>query len=148
MSESVLFEVDGKEYCNEEAALSILLRDEVLFCNERDVVFRGEPSGCTTVLYVNCNDVFAWACADAEDLPNDEIGNLYKMHIADPKWGSIKWCCHRRNEQPQKPVADDMKLDGSWDESMDDLKENAYDNAHRCIGDAQANKSVDTDSED
>lgn len=138
MEESkAFFDIGGKEYCNESFCLSRLLADEVLFCNERDYleiefisdekgVIKGsrpgkEVGGSTTLLYVNCNDIFAWGCADAEDLPTSEIGNLYKMHIADPSWGSAKWCCIRRNTKPQDPVIKYMKEAGVWDEKMEAL---------------------------
>ena len=125
--ENVFYEIDGKEYCDEELALSILLREGVLFCNERKVVFEGEPEETTTVLYVNANDVFAWACADAEPLPNDEIGNLYKLHKAKEGWGVTKWLCKQRNQKPQKPIEKDMKKAGAWDEIMKALPDNTQD---------------------
>jgi hypothetical protein len=78
-------------------------------------------------VYVNCNDVFAWGCADAEDLPHDEIENLYRLWRADPHWGSAKWCAIRRKQQPQKPVIDAMKAAGSWDDIMENLGPNTMD---------------------
>ena len=112
-------------------ALAQLLKDRVLFPNERQTAFQGElEEGTTTVLYVNCSDIFVWGCADAENLPNNEIKNLYNFHI-DPNnkgWGSDKWCCIRRNEQPQRPVIDRMKAEGAWDDVMESLPLNNYDN--------------------
>lgn len=142
MDEEVFFTVDGKEYCDEELALSYLLKDGTLFCNQRSfleieliadkdgVVTGSKPSdkigGSTTILFVNCNDLFSWGTADSEDLPNDEIGTLYRMHVADPKWGTAKWCCFRRNMKPQKPAIVKMKEDGSWDEKMEVLPANEF----------------------
>jgi hypothetical protein len=57
-------------------------------------------------------------------LPLDEVGNLYKMHMADKKWGSTRWACIRRKQKPQRPVADAMKSDGSWDSVMEALPDN------------------------
>lgn len=125
----ILTQTDKEEYFDEEQALSVLLKDGVLFCNERNYYYEGEKCGTTIVLFVNCNDCFAWACADAEDLPNGEIKNLYEYHLKDPKWGSTKWCCIRRNEKPLAKVINLMKKDGSWDEVMEKLPENAYDKA-------------------
>lgn len=122
--------IDGEEECNEERALAELLLDDVLFSNGRKYVEdsfgeenRIEPE--TTVLFVNCNDIFMWGCADAECLPHDEIGNLYKMWEKDKTWGAAKWCCKRRNLQPQEPVIESMKKSGSWDSDMENLPKNS-----------------------
>lgn len=114
---------DGKEYCNKERALGFLLLDDVLFSNEREVMWEGkkDEEGPTTVLYVVCNDLFGWACADAERLPEEEIGNLFKMWKADKKWGPSIWCMKRRNAKPQKPVEDLMKQEGVWTSDLDNL---------------------------
>lgn len=129
--ESMFVTVDGEEYCDNERALACLLHDGVCFTNERPYFhpFKQSPDrsaadGNTVVIYVNCNDVFMWACADAEDLPQSEIGNLYRMWEADKKWGPIKWCCQQRDLQPQKPMADAMKAEGSWDDEMERLRPN------------------------
>lgn len=127
METEVFFKVDGEEYCNNELALSILLQNNVLFANSREYSQNGKWEGHTVVLFVICNDIFAWGGADAQDLPLSEVGLLYKMWDKDNKWGSAKWCCIRRNEKPQKPVVDAMKKDGSWCEIMEGLAENHYD---------------------
>lgn len=127
----------GVEHVVEEVALAQLLQDDVLFCNERETVeneykvvdgklynddskpiHRGES---TTILFVLCNDLFYWASADAERLPNSEIGRLYKMHMADKKHGSSKWCCLRRGLRPQVPIVEMMKADGAWDVALEML---------------------------
>jgi len=119
----------GSIHCDKEKILSILLKDEVLFCNARDFLdVDGKTNGGhTTVLFVNSNDVFAWACSDAEDLPNEEIGNLYKMHKADPKWGSTIWCILRRKQKPQKPMEDLLRKEGVWTDALDNLNKNTQD---------------------
>ena len=110
-------------------ALSILLKEDILFCNERRYAEYNNDKllGSTIVLFVLCNDIFAWGSADSEDLPLNEIQNLYRMWEKDEKWGSAKWCCLRRKEKPQYPVAEAMKKDGSWDDEMEKLPENYYD---------------------
>lgn len=134
------FIIDEIEYCNEEQCLARLLKDEVLFCNQREyldidfitdekgVVKGSKPSmeiaGRTTILFVNCNDLFAWGCADSEDLLNEEIGPLYKMHMSDPEYGASKWCCIKRNMKPQKPIVDRWKKAGRWDDQMEALQDN------------------------
>lgn len=76
---------------------------------------------------VNCNDIFAWACADAEELPYEEIENVYRLWRADPNWGAAKWCAIRRKQKPQGPVIDAMKKAGSWDDIMENLGPNTMD---------------------
>jgi hypothetical protein len=110
------------DYFDDEKALSELLADGVLFCN----------SGArTTVLYVNCNDVFAWGCADAEDFLTDEIRPLYRMWVANRIWGPVRWVCLKRNQKPQAPVERDMRAAGQWDDAMETLRENVYDRKRR-----------------
>ncbi len=87
----------------------------------------GKSDGHTIVLFVLCNDIFAWGCADAEDLSLDEVEGVYKMWIKDKIWGPTKWSCLKRKEKPQDPVQKHMKRDGSWDEAMEALPENHYD---------------------
>lgn len=112
---------DGTECVHEELALHLLLRDEVLFANERDYYYNGERAGSTIVFFVRCNDLFYWACGDSEDLPFTEIGALFKRHRDDPRWGVSKWCCVRRQMQPQAPIRRKMKEAGVWDEEMESL---------------------------
>ena len=78
-------------------------------------------------LAVNCNDIFAWGCADAEDLERKDLENLWKEYLADPKTGYIKWSSKKRNEKPQKPVIDWMKREGTWTNDLDNLPDNNYD---------------------
>lgn len=114
---------EKEEFCDEGLALAVLLAEEVCFINERDTIFEGIPeNNSTTVVYVCCNDVFYWATADGERLPNDEIGKLYRMHRADAKHGATKWCCLRRKLRPQVPLVEMMKEDGSWDADLEALE--------------------------
>lgn len=127
MSDDVFYEYDGVEYCDEELALAALLRDGVLFANERDTVFGGQPAGSTVVLYVNCSDTFGYACADAETLPYAEIGNLYRMHRdggGAAGFGEVRWCCLRRGERPLPEVERQMRDAGAWDEALESLPPN------------------------
>lgn len=132
------------DFCNKEIALAKLLIDDVVFVNTRvyvDIDYDQETKKwgydyerykdenydekqyTTTVLFVNCNDVFAWGCADSEPITDEEIPNLYRFHAADNKWGSLKWVCQKRNLQPQMPIIRDMKLEGVWDDMMENLPE-------------------------
>lgn len=76
----------------ESAALAHLLINEVVFLNshwwEKECP---EHIQKAISVAVNCNDIFAWACADAEALPYEQIETLYRMWKADPAWGPAKW---------------------------------------------------------
>lgn len=118
---SVFFTVDGKEYCDEEKALSKLLAADVLFCNDREFTYNNKVEGRTIVLFVNCNDLFWWACADAENLEMSEIPVLYKLWKADPDYGVWKWCCLKRKMRPQAPAEKMMREAGAWDDALEAL---------------------------
>lgn len=118
--DEVIFEINGIEECDDELALAFLLKNEVLFCNNAK-----DPE--TICLYVNCSDVFAWACSDAECITTDEILSLYKAVKENPIWGSTIWVCLKRNEQPQKPIVINMKNDGCWTDELEALPENKVD---------------------
>ena len=75
-----------------------------------------------------------WGCSDAENFMNSDIGPLLKMHQADKRWGALKWCMIHRNMQPQAPVAQDMKTNGAWDETMDALPLNSWENPRKKEG--------------
>ena len=127
-----------KRHFNEEGAISILLNEGILFCNDSKLVgykfvkddsekgfhtVDGEIEDYNVVLYVNCNDLFYWGTADAEGLKTTELKELYDMWYHDNHWGSSKWCCKKRNLQPQVPVKEDMIKQGVWEEWMDKLPE-------------------------
>ena len=120
-----IYLIDSKECYNDEGMLITLLKDDVLFCNSRKFIdLDGSVQPETLILFVNCNDVFAWGCADAECITLSELSDLYKLHKSDAKWGSTKWVCKKRNLQPQRPIIKDMKEDGAWTSDMDLLEKN------------------------
>jgi hypothetical protein len=96
-------------------ALAHLLINEVLILNthwwEKDWP---EAARKVTAMAVNCSDVFAWGCADAETLYHDDIEPLYRLWQKEPVWGPAVWCMIRRKELPQPPVAEPMRAAG-WD---------------------------------
>ena len=87
-----------------ETALAHLLMNRVVFLNthhlEKDWPVKAQQS---LVLYVNCNDTFAWGCSDAEDVSFNELESLYKMW-KDYPLGADLWCMIKRREMPQKEV--------------------------------------------
>ena len=78
-------------------------------------------------VFVVCNDMFAWGCADGEDLPFDEIENLYRMWRKDPQWGPAIWCMIKRKEMPQKPLEKMIRKAGIWDLDSLGLDKNVTD---------------------
>jgi hypothetical protein len=106
----------------EEYAIVELMEEDILFCNSRRFLdLDGKPEEDTIVLFVNCNDLFMWGCADAECIDLDGLKELYDMRLIDPEWAVEKWCCYKRNMQPQQPVIDGMKEAGVWDSKMEAL---------------------------
>lgn len=120
-NERVQAHADVEMVFEEEAALAHLLMNEVVFLNSHWWKEEWpEEARKRTSLNVNCNDVFAWGCADAESMLHDDIENLYRMWLKDPAWGSAVWCMIRRNQMPQKPVEKRIRDAGIWD--LDALK--------------------------
>lgn len=110
---------DVRDFSYEKAA-EILLRKEVVF------VGMGQEGYARTRLIVGCNDVFAWATADGEEIPAYSLEELYNLYEKDGFWGIVRWCAIRRNMKPQKPVITKMKTAGKWDEIMESLPENKW----------------------
>lgn len=76
-----------------------------------------------------CSDMFAWGCADAERITDEDLSSVYELWKTDPEWGLDKWVLRKRNEQPQAPVKRLMIDAGVWDQSLEALPENLYDKA-------------------
>jgi len=110
-------------------ALSILLKEEVVWVNN----ILDKDDKLIPWLLVNTNDVFAWACGDAETLEYDEIEPLIKLFLDNPHWGSTKWACIFNNMQPQGPIIRDMKKDRYWDAELEALPINVYDGNTICF---------------
>lgn len=59
---------------------------------------------------VNCNDLFYWACSDAESITIDNIDILEQSYVDSANtdkhgecWGSLLFCCRVRKMRPQTP---------------------------------------------
>lgn len=99
-----------------EMALAHMLMNDVVFLNDHWWEKEWpEDARKRTSINVNCNDVFAWGCADAESMLHDDIEQLYRMWRKDPTWGAAVWCMIRRNQMPQKPVEERIRSAGVWD---------------------------------
>ena len=96
--------------------LAHLIINNVIFCNNGWwYVKEGIPWKEDAIsLHVNCNDIFAWGCADSEDITATEIHELYRMWKKDPNWGVAAWCIKKRKMMPQKPVEDLMNKTGLY----------------------------------
>lgn len=74
---------------NEIGAMMVpLLIKEVIFFNTpwtRTDLSKEDKKYLHKIL-VNCNDVFIWGCADAEEISMNEIPELYDMWLKDPSW--------------------------------------------------------------
>ena len=106
-----------QEYDTQAHTLSVLMLNGVVFTNgywwkkrEGWTKEDAELTGC----FVNLNDVFAWAACDAEDLPHDEVDELFRHWLRDPAWGPAVWAMKRRKMLPQKPVMERIKEAGVW----------------------------------
>lgn len=95
--------------------------------------------GEAIVVQVITSDVFAWGyCASDNISSSDSIGteknelyDLLRLHLEDKRWGSTKWICFKCNKQPQYPIIRDMKKEGAWDEKMEALPENPWNEPYK-----------------
>lgn len=139
---------EDEEKFEEEKAIAHLLVNEVIgmntFWHMKDWP---EAAQKATYFYVNCNDVFAWGCSDAENLDLDDLEELYRMWLKDPSRGADVWCIINRKQLPQRPVLERIKNGGIWD--MDALKEehglrpNYYDGVSRILAEHKYNEYSD-----
>lgn len=53
--------------------------------------------------------------SDSEGMGFDDIEQVYRYFVKDPKWGIAVWCMIRRKQMPQKPVEMAIRVDGVWD---------------------------------
>ena len=131
-----------EDFADENLALAYLLVHDVVFLNNMDVNASferhmarkykhdyGKPQW-TTCVFVNCNDTFDYAVADAESVecgdhdPDSELIQLYKYCKESPNLGYAKFCALKRNRRPIKPIVKMMKDEGIWDEELEKLKNN------------------------
>jgi hypothetical protein len=110
----------AEEVFDDELAVAYLLMHGVLFVNsawwEKEWP---EKARSIVHLFCNCNDVFAWGCSDAEPVEMDDIRAIYEHYRKDRCWGTAVWACKKRNQMPQKPVAEAIRKQGVW--HLDDL---------------------------
>lgn len=109
------YELD-EQYVEEEEMLAFLiLQGDVFINNGWWYKEEGKPwIEDSVTLHVNCNDIFAWGCADSEDLKYSEIRELYEMVKKDKNLGAAAFCIKKRKMRPQPPVEKMFKDAGIW----------------------------------
>lgn len=119
-------------YYDERSAIACLLVAGVCGLGDGNMGTKEKPEW-TTIIYVEASDIFAWGIADAEYIEysdgesDSEIIALYKLWKENNEWGSVKWLCLKRNEQPQKPIKAKMIMANYWDETLEALPPNYFD---------------------
>lgn len=104
--------VGGKYFNESEDYLKYLMCEDVIVVNN-GWWDKNWPKDKIT-LAVNCNDVFAWGCADAEDICHSDLKEIAEFHKKDPIWGVAAWCVKKRKQMPQAPVVAKM-LEAGYD---------------------------------
>ena len=96
--------------------LAALLAAEVIFLNNHWwQTDWPEQAQKTAALCVECNDIFAAACADAEEVSLEEIPDLYEHWLKDPQYGARVWCIKKRGIMPQSAYRPIIERSGMWD---------------------------------
>lgn len=101
-------------FLDESMAISQLLRNDELFMGANPA-----KEEKTIMLFVLCNDLFYWGCADAEPISPEELEIFYTAWLNDKRWGTQKWVCRKRSLRPQVPIVKSMKEAGVWDDAME-----------------------------
>lgn len=116
---------EDEDTFDNKLALAFLLAKDCVFLNSYWWEDKWpEDAQKRTAICVNCNDIFAWGCADAEDMFYSELRDLWEHYIKDPEWGTAVWCMKRRKLMPQPPVEDRIRKAGIWDLDGMDLRSN------------------------
>ena len=115
-----------------EDALAHLLGEGQVILNDHWWKENIWPEECTRLFAVAavCNDVFAYASADAQEVQFNELQDLYEHYHRDPLWGVSVWCMKKRNMMPLNRVADRIRCLGVWDLDSMNLNENP---SERCL---------------
>ena len=123
---------DGTLHFDENFAAAWLLTKEIVFVYERHFFHNVKKpqniNGPTIVLFVSCNDVFLWGAADAECVTLDELEELFCECVRFKSYGSARWVCKKRQMKPQEPLEKMMKDAGAWDDIMENLPDNEFQN--------------------
>lgn len=77
-------------------------------CDE--IWWRTDGEYAPVTFFVGCNDLFFWACADAEAITDENI-DIFEQSYRDAAnatddgdlYGHLLFCCRARGMRPQKP---------------------------------------------
>lgn len=96
----------------EQALGEMLLNDAIMLnCHHWREDFSKEDRESIYVS-VMCSDTFYYACADAEQLPYEEIASLYSLWKHNNMLGPVAWCVKRRKQMPIGPKVELLKSAG------------------------------------
>jgi len=118
-----------EEMYEEPGMLAVLIANGWIGMNkhwwEKDWPEKAREQFC---IFLNMNDMFAWGCADAEDITYDELKDVYMHFEKNPEWGPVIWVSKKRRQLPQQPVID-MMIKGGVDiealtKEIEELKRN------------------------
>ena len=79
------------------------LSERIIELIENDTLRVSIESDKNPSLWILCNDLFFWACADGEDFELSDLPDLEKALLDSPTHGDLLWCCRKRKMRPQKP---------------------------------------------
>lgn len=93
---------DGKKIYEPGGMLAVLIANGNVF------VFRDKQTN-NFAFYLNMNDTFDWATADAEHVTFDDLEDMYKHFEQNPAYGDVIWTAKRRRQMPITPVVKRMR---------------------------------------
>jgi len=91
------------------------LESQVAILLLADVVFLSSNQNGSVHINCLCNDIFGYACADAEEVLYSEINDLFEHYMKDEFDGPIIWCIKKRKVMPIQPVAEAIQKSKIWD---------------------------------
>jgi hypothetical protein len=110
-----------------EAALALAAEDEEAFV--------GHGADGAPALFVNLNDTFGYACADCEEVPQEEVIALFDLYQREGWPALIRWAATRQRQTPIKEMTESMD---KWDalRTQAKLAEAAWDMAEQKLAEA------------
>ena len=123
------FDVNGttKRYFDERGALALLLLNEVLIMNCNHWYQEWPKKARQTFAFaVNCGDVFSYACADATELLENELEDLFDHWFMDCTYGHIVWCIKKEGRLPVREIYTQIQSRRIWNLDEMNLQPNYH----------------------
>ena len=116
-------DTDKDPYFDAGKAALELLKEDILWVRDGGYLDGYIAGGMRDkmVLLANLNDVFMWACSDAEDVSQSDVQILYDGLMAKRTHYVTDWACKKRNMQPQPKLKQMMIDDGEWTNELEAL---------------------------